>query len=444
MASLSDYMAKAGNTPLPADVIERSKLAVLDTMGAMVSGSQLKPGLVALAFASANPGERICTIAASKLSCGPIEAALANGMLAHADETDDSHPRSASHPGCSVVSAALAAGQRFAINGERFLRAVVLGYDIGPRVNMTLGRSRQGRSHSIAGTFGSAAAAGAAAGLSAQQMRWLLSYAAQSASGISAWQRDTDHIEKSLVFGGLPARNGVSAALVVHAGGTGVSDVFSGPGNFFDFFRAEHDPSIMAEGLGQSYEVLRTDIKKWSVGSPMQAPLDAIVNIRARTPIDVEKIAQVTVRVATSEAGVADDGNMTDVSLQHIVAVMLFDKGLSFHSSHDAERVRDTRVRALRSKVKLIADEELEKLKPKRAAIVQIDYTDGQQFLERVETVRGTSFNPMSKKEVVEKARDLITPVLGSKQFEGLVRRIFDLEKMKNVIELQKHLALDH
>ena len=104
-------------------------------------------------------------------------------MLAHADETDDSHGPSQSHPGCAVVPAALAAGEQFGIDGARFMRAVALGYDIGTRVTMTLGgvkfRTESHRStHSIAGTFGAAAAAGCVARLNAQQMRWLLDYAA--------------------------------------------------------------------------------------------------------------------------------------------------------------------------------------------------------------------------------------------------------------------------
>src|SRR5947208_516021 len=108
------------------------------------------------------------------------------------------------------VAAALAAGEHFGISGSRFLRAVALGYDVGARVMMTIGgfpfqMQTHRSSHNTAGNFGAAAAAGCAAGLEAQQMRWLLSYAAQQASGVAAWQRDTQHIEKSLVFGGWPA-----------------------------------------------------------------------------------------------------------------------------------------------------------------------------------------------------------------------------------------------
>src|SRR3989441_12239109 len=102
---------------------------------------------------------------------------MANGMLAHSDETDDTHPFSQSHPGASVVPAALAAGEQFGIDGTRFMRAVALGYDIGTRVTIALGSlsymaETHRSTHAICGTFGSAAAAGCAANLTAKQMRW--------------------------------------------------------------------------------------------------------------------------------------------------------------------------------------------------------------------------------------------------------------------------------
>ena len=105
----------------------------------MVSGAELAPGRFAIYFARAHSAEKIATVAASDVVCGAIEAAFANAMLAHSDETDDSHAPSESHPGASVVPAALSAGEQFGIDGPRFLRAVALGYDVGTRVTMTVG-----------------------------------------------------------------------------------------------------------------------------------------------------------------------------------------------------------------------------------------------------------------------------------------------------------------
>ncbi len=306
---------------------------------------------------------------------------------------------SQSHPGCAVVPAALAAGEEHGIDGTRFLRAVTLGYDVGTRVTMAMGgvefRNQSHRStHSIAGVFGAAAAAASAAGLDAQQMRWVLDYTAQQSSGIAAWQRDTDHIEKAFVFGGMSARNGVTAAQLVKIGWTGVDDVFSGADNFFQAYAPAGDPAMLVEQLGERYEITRTDIKKWTVGSPIQGPLDAIEILRKRRPFDAGDVASVVVRLAPTVADVVDNRDIPDICLQHMVAVMLIDKTASFKAAHDKPRMQDAAVLRERAKIQLVRDEPLQKLMPVRVAIVEIVLADGTRLTERVDAVRGTPRNP--------------------------------------------------
>jgi 2-methylcitrate dehydratase PrpD len=442
MATLSSYMAEAGTHKLPDAVTEKAKQMILDTLAAMISGSQLPPGKVAIGFARNSQGEKTATIAASNLLCGPVEAALVNGMLAHSDETDDTHPPSQSHPGCSVVPAALASGERFNASGERLIRAVALGYDIGPRVTETLGKlqymvATHRSTHSISGTFGSAAAAGCMAGLTAAQMRWLLSYTAQSASGLASWQRDTQHIEKSYDFGGMPARNGITAALLVQAGGTGLDDIFAGPDNFLEAFKPMNPAETLIDKLGERYEILRTDVKKWTVGAPIQAPLDALLNLIQKNHFTADQVQKVAVRVATDEATIVDNREIPDISLQHLIAVMLIDGTVSFKSAHDVARMKDPAVLKQRAKVQLVRDGDLEKLMPKRVAVVEVTLAGGKTLSGRVETVRGTAGNPMTREELIAKARDLIVPVLGAGKFDRLVERVFAMEKLQTVQELR-------
>src|SRR5438094_388077 len=442
MSMLSTYMSEAASRKLPEEIVEKTKQVILDTVAAMISGAELPPGKFAIQFARAHKGQKIATVAASNVVGGPIEAAMANGMLAHSDETDDTHSFSQSHPGCSVVPAALATGEQFGIDGSRFLRAVTLGYDIGPRVTATLGRlpymaETHRSTHSLSGTFGSAAAAGCAANLNAQQMRWLLSYASQQASGLASWQRDVDHIEKAFDFGGMAARNGVTAALLVQAGGTGVDDILSGTDNFFQGFVPKNNPRMVIEELGTRFEIMRTDIKKWTVGAPIQAPLDALATLIKRERFDAAQVKQVVVRVATDEAAIVNNREISDINLQHLIAVMLLDKTVSFKAAHDVPRMKDPAVLRERAKVRLVPDDELEKLMPQRTAIVEVTLMDGRTVRERVGTVRGTAANPMTKDEVIAKAGDLIAPVLGTATFQKLSDMVFALEAVKNVNELR-------
>lgn len=442
ITKLADYMAGAAARALPEQALEHTKHHLLDTLAAMVSGTELPPGRVALAMAKAHQGERTATVVGGNVLCGPIEAALVNGMLAHSDETDDSHAPSQSHPGCSIVPAALAACENFGADGNRMLRAVALGYDVGTRATMTLGALKyqmasHRSSHSIAGTFGSAAAAGCAAGLNAQQMRWVLDYAAQQASGIAAWQRDSEHIEKSQVFGGWPARNGVSAALVIQIGGTGVDDIMTGSDNFIMAFNPSANPDTLVDKLGERFEVSRTNIKKWTVGSPIQAPLDALELMRKKKPFEATQVQKVVVRVAPNDANTVNNREMPDICLQHMVAVMLLDKTASFAAAHDRPRMQNAEVLRERAKVQLVPDEEMEKLKPARVSIVEVTLTDGTMLSERVEAVRGTAQNPMPREEVVAKARDLMAPILGAAKAGQAIQKVLALETVKDIRELR-------
>jgi 2-methylcitrate dehydratase PrpD len=407
----------------------------------------LPPGRVALGFAGAHTGENVATVVGSTLLCGAIQAALVNGMLAHSDETDDSHAPSRSHPGSGIVPAAFASAEQFGASGTRLVRAVALGYDIGTRVTMTLGSPyikfvNHRSTHQIVVNFGAAAAAACAAGLSAEQMRWVLDYAAQQAAGINAWQRDTQHIEKSLSFAGFGARNGTTAAMLISAGATGVDDIFSGPDNFFEAFAPEANPEGLVDRLGERYEVARTNIKKWTVGSPIQAPLDALVNLRQRRPFEASEVKSVVVRVGTSGAGITNNREMPDICMQHMVAVMLLDKTASFQAAHDEARMKDPSVLRERAKVKLISDAELEKFFPQRQGIVEITFNDGSALTERVENVRGTSENPMTRNEVIAKCHDLIAPVSGAERCSRLIDSILNLERINDVRTLRPLLQV--
>ena len=447
MEELSGYMSGSPDRALPDEVVEKTKEHVLDTLAAMVSGSQLPPGKPAIQFARAYGGEKICSVVCANLLCGPIEAALTNGMLAHSDETDDSHAPSEIHPGCSVVPAALAMAEKFGRDGAHFLRSVALGYDVGTRVTQTLGTKDfqvggHDSSHAVGGSFGSAAAGACAAKLNSQQMRWLLDYTVQQASGSTVWQRDTDHIEKAFVFAGMPARNGVTSACVVHAGWTGVPDVFSGQYNFIHAWSPQADPAKLVEKLGQSYEIVRTNLKKWTVGSPIQAPLDALEILLKRHPFSPDQVQKVTVRIAPAEGALVNNREMPDICLQHLVSVMIIDKTASFRSVHDKPRMQDPAVLRLRGKVEYVPDEALARLLPARVAVVQVALNDGTNLTERVDAVRGTAQNPMTREEVVAKARDLIAPVIGAGAGAKLIEKVFVLEKASDIRELRPLLQL--
>jgi 2-methylcitrate dehydratase PrpD len=439
--ALSAYIAQAPALRLPAEVAEKARHHILDTVAAMVSGSRLPPGPIAIAYVRRLGGTPQASVAGSRVVTSCVNAALANGMLAHADETDDSHAPSRNHPGCAVVPAALAAAEAMRASGEQFLRAVVLGYDVAARVNYALGAdafASSGRmTHSFGGTFGAGAAAAALLGLDAPGARHLLSYCAQQASGVGSSVRDADHIEKAFDFGGMPARNGIAAATMVAAGFTGVDDVFSGERNFFQAYAVEPDPGKLADGLGQRFEILGTNIKKWSAGSPAQSAIDALLHLMDTKGVTAGKVKAITVRLPTGSDRTVDRTPAPDVNIQHLLAMLLIDGTLTFRSIHDHARMGDPAILGLRAKIQVVPSDELLHARPRRQAIVEVDTQDGERHTHRIVAVRGTADNPMERAEVEAKARDLMGGILGRLRTDTLIGTIRDLAAVKNMARLR-------
>ncbi len=441
--SLSAYMAKAIDRPLPAKVAEKTKHHIADSLAAIVSGAKLLPGRRGIEYVSTQGGVAQATVMGTTLSSSVTLAAFANAMSAHADETDDSHQGGLFHPGCAVVPAAWAMGELKRSSGTDLLRAVALGYDVGARFSMALGGIQfllsAHSSHAFGAIFGASAAAGSLARFDAQRMRWLLSYTAQQASGLSCWIRDPDHVEKAFDFAGMPTRNAMSAATMVDAGFNGVDDSFSGARSFFLAYDKHTDTSHVARDLGRTWEIMRSNIKNWSVGSPIQAALDSLIAlIRAHglTPANVKRIH---VQVQDTESEIVNNRDMPDICMQHLLAVMLVDGGLTFDSSHDDERMHDPAVLAVRKRIVYEGSAALSKAGG-RQAILEVETTDGRTLRHHTEVVRGAWQNPMTRQDVDDKCLPLMAPVLGRRRARTLLDRVWALDDVADIRSLRKLL----
>ena len=440
MQKLATYIANAPRRALPAAVTERAKHHLLDTLAAMLSGAQLLPGRRAIEFISTQGGVPEATVIGSNIVTSAINAALANGMHAHADETDDTYYLALVHPGCGVVPAALALAERERAGGTALLRSMVLGYDVCARMSIALGierfRERGHSTHSFGHMFGAAAASAAIMKLNVDQTRYLLSYTAQQASGLSCWARDIEHIEKAFDFGGMPARNGVTAALMTSMRFTGVEDVFDGDRSFFHAHGLTADPKKLIHGLGKTYEIMNTSIKRWAVGYPIQAPLDAVLNLIEKHRITAGDVERVTITIDDQGARTVNQRTMASINIQHLVAVMLLDGDITFASAHDDRRVRDPRVLKLKERITLQGSAALGRAKTTQA-IVEITTRDGRRVRHHTRAVRGTAANPMPRAEVAAKARDLLQPLLGTRRAERLIDTVWQIEGVRDIRALR-------
>lgn len=437
---LAAYMVTARDRPLPAKVLLDAKHRVLDTIVAMVSGSRLPPGDLATRFVRAQGGTPEASVLGTDIKTTAINAALVNGMFAHSDETDDVDPLTKAHPGSGVVPAALAMAEREQRSGSELIRAVALGYDIGCRFVVALGNEVVRHGHRgvecPCSTMGAVAAASALARIDETRIRYALSYAAQQVSGLWSWVEDPDHIEKAFDIGGMGARNGVTAVVMVQAGFTGVPDVLSGRHNAIQALSPEPNPEALMAELGSRFFVSETGIKTFFVGYPNQAPLDALLTLRREHGLNAGNVERIVVRVPTDAPGIVSNSPMPNVNCEYLIATALVDGAVSFVNSHSREHMAEPQIRAAMQRVQVIGDAKLDDPAAPRSGLVEVTLRDGRTVSHFTRFPPGTKENPVTTEILNTKARDLMAPVLGAERTDAVIRGVNALEEVGNIRDL--------
>ncbi len=190
--------------------------------------------------------------------------------------------------------------------------------------------------------------------------------------------------------------------------------------------------------LGVTYEIMNTNIKRWPVGSPIQAPVDSLSPLIGEHKISAKDVDRVVVRVAHHSANTVNNRDIPDICMQHMCAVMLVDGTVSFASAHDHKRMRDPRVLAVRRRIELVGGDGLQKIVAKRQGIVEIRMNDGRELRHHTTAVRGTAGNPMPREEVDAKTYDLTASIVGARKARRLCDALGGIDNLKAVRELRK------
>jgi 2-methylcitrate dehydratase PrpD len=434
---LAAYMVASRDRALPDRVLRDAKHRILDTVAAMVSGSALPPGVMATRFIRTQGGVPESSVLASDIKTSAINAALINGMLAHSDESDDFEAVTKAHPGSSVVPAALAMAEKDHRPGAEVIRAVALGYDVACRFLMALGPDHVRGTHrgaeAYGATMGAMAAAGSLARFDETGMRYTISYAAQQVSGLWSWVDDHDHVEKSFDFAGMGARNGTTAAVMVQAGLTGVYDVLDGTHNLLKALSTAPKPDAMVADLGSRYYVSESGIKTFPAGYPNQAPLDAFLTLRREHNLTPAMVDHIVVHLPEDAIGIVANSPMPDVNCPYLISTALVDGGISFANSHSREHMTAPEIRAVMERVTVIGDPKLNDPAAPRGGLVEVTLKDGKTLSQHTRFPPGTKENPVDTETLNAKARDLMTPVLGSERTEAAIRQLNGLEQVEDV-----------
>jgi aconitate decarboxylase len=450
---IAQFIAGLAYERIPAEVIARIKLLILDSLGCALYGAELPWSRILMATLGGLDHTRACAVWGTGGRLSAPHAALVNGTLVQSFELDDVHRAGVLHVGAVTLPALIAVAElRPGMSGQEVLRAAVAGYEIGPRVGLCMGPEHIGQgwhSGATVGVFSAAAGAAAALRLSADRAVHALGIAGTQAAGLMAAQYGA---MVKRMHAGRAAQSGLYGALLAEAGFTGIIDVFESTyGGFCTTFSRSQDRFNLAEltaGLGERFETLGVALKFYACVGSNHTTLDAIRAIAARRPFAADEVANITVH--GSQATVDHVGwpyrpqglTSAQMNLPFCVATLLAE-GDVFVDQFCEAAVTDPRRMALAAKVAVVHDPAITArgAKLRHMVRVEIAFTDGSLASETVEAPRGSEHKFASEADVVEKFRKLARRALSDRQAERIVELVLGCEQLTDSGVLVSALA---
>jgi 2-methylcitrate dehydratase PrpD len=439
---LASYASGESFAKLPDAAVRAARRAILDTLGVMLAGAREDTAVRARALIEHRRGQDEATVAGTARRASTEDAALVNGVAAHALDYDDVQASLSGHPSVPVLPAALALAERRQASGAALLTAFVVGVEIESKLGRAVNPAHYEvgwHATSTLGTFGAAAAAGKLLDLGPDAMARALAIAASMSSGIKA-NFGTDC---KPWHGGHAARCGLEAAQLAAAGFTGNPRVLEHGDGFGSTHGAGMKPDweLTVAGLGAPHEVVNPGIgvKRFPACASTHQALDAVLDLAAEHAIDPATVASVECAVSYLAPHQliydrADTGLQGKFSMQYCVAVALLDRTVGLAQFAD-ERVRRADVQALMSKVRMVVHPEqtTRESLPNKFSEVTVKLADGRTLVRRVDQAKGQPRNPLTDAELDVKFRDAAGRVLPADRVAALLAAVQTLETVPDV-----------
>lgn len=428
--ALTRFIASARTLPIPDPIRDKTRLHILDTVASTVACRDLEAAQVARRLGKANGSGKFRAMG-TRGRFAMVDAATIGAMTGNAAEINDFIPSAFVQPGPALLATGLTVAQQTGSSGEELLRAMLVGYEMSARIPKALGLEGMTEagisSHAVGPLFGCAATAAVLMKLDAAQIGHMLALAAQLANGSMQWLLDVEHTEKTLVFCGIPARNGLTAALMAATGWTATRDAHDVEGGWMrsaPFTRGDWTGRrrAMVADLGERWEIDKAAFKRYPVGGPTQPGVAGVLQLRPR--IAGRAVKAMTIAMP-GRAAVFDSAQMPALNLRYTAALVLIDGKLDFHDVQSRERfLNDARVRALMERIRVVHDPAQEVAPPaprEESARITIDLEDGERLETFVPYVLGYPSHPMGRADVEEKVRELLAQA-GAARPEAIIR----------------------
>ena len=450
---IAEFVAGLRYEAIPAEVIERIKLLVLDSLGCAIFGAELPWSRILQRTLAKVDTSQGCTVWGTDQRLSAPHAALVNGTLVQSFELDDVHRVGVLHVGAVTLPGVLAIAElQPDMTGRDLLTACVAGYEIGPRVGMCMGPEHIGQgwhSGATVGVFSAAAGSAAALRLSVDQTVHALGIAGTQAAGLMAAQFGA---MVKRMHAGRSAQSGLYGALLAENGFTGIVDVFENEyGGFCTTFSRStdrFDRTLLVKGLGEQFETLRIALKFYSCVGSNHTTLDAIRLMQARHPFGAEDVARILVqgsRVTMDHVGwpyVPQGMTSAQLNLPYCVATLLLD-GDVFVDQFTEDKIADPDRMRIAAKVAVAEDPAITARGStyRHMVHVTVELKDGTQLDETVEAPRGSEASFASAADVIAKFTKLASRRIAQARVDQIVEQVMQAERMPSAAALVRLLA---
>lgn len=438
--TLTEWLVSRHWEDLPQAVRGKASDVVFDSVGAMIACSRLPEVVAIVGFLRRMGGTAECTTIGHEGLTSVVNAAMANGGMAHGDEVDPVHLISAGgHVAAGPVPAALTVGQWIDASGSEVLRAVVLGYEVGGRLMTIFYRERDYVARrfyptAVVGTISSAVAAGVLLGLNPGQMQVAMCLAAYQAAGPDNMTKDPAHMGKTFQVGAAN-RNGVTAALLAQQGCHAPIDILDGSHSLFDAYLGAPDAGgEMLKGLGENYSIADVMHKRYPVGSPNQTYLQGLFGLVEEHAIKPADIAAIEVQLTKRQVQRVPTSRHASISALAVCAIAAAHGKLDFYRLHDPAGALDATAVAMQQRIKLIGRDDWQGMEHGRHAIVTITTRSGAKHTKEV------WHEPMSATELEHKFHALVAPRLGADRTRRVGTLLKQLDSAASVKVLMEEL----
>jgi len=445
---LAEFCAGVSLERLPTEVIDKTKLCILDFFANVYGSLELEAVSRVVSYIRSLGGPETATALGCGFKTGIHNAAFLNGTTAEAIEAQDGLRFGGNHPGTAVIPAALAVAESLGLGGKEVVEAVVAGYEAASRPAAAMHPHHTLAGFLPTGTCGAFGAAAAASRLMGDDVEGMVNSLGNAGYllPLSMAEHLMGGYTSKVVQGGQAASAGLTAAGLAGAGITGAPYVLEGShlGGGFTQITSRSEPNLkrIVEQLGEHFSIMDIYLKPYTAcrhtHGAAQAALE-LVGTEDFEPQDIEAVDVYTYTIASVAVGKGVTADSTFVSAQfslpYVVAACLID-GEMGPAQLKEERISDSAILELSEKVKINVDPELSMAYPGTTpSRVEIRLKSGRTLVKQVDIPKGDPRDPMTAEDVADKLKRFASRK-DEKTMDKIIGLSLELERVGSIKEL--------